>query len=46
MGKVLAAFKKLGKNKPILWGMGLVNRRLGILAATNYLNQKHQCIDT
>jgi len=27
MGKVLAAFEELGK--PILWGMGWVNRRLG-----------------
>jgi len=27
MGKVLAAFEDLGK--PILWGMGWVNRRLG-----------------
>ena len=27
MGKVLAAFEEVGK--PILWGMGWVNRRLG-----------------
>ena len=34
MGKVLEAKEELGK--PILWGMGWVNRRLGILAATHF----------
>jgi hypothetical protein len=39
MGKVLAAFEEMGK--PILWGMGWVNRRLGILAATQLKNTSY-----
>ena len=42
-GKVLAVFEELGK--PILWGMGWVNRRLGSIGGHPMINFTHDNYD-